>query len=169
MITLRDNETILLTLHRHWIIIFARTAFVLLLGAFPLAGIFFAGSLEQFIRPESAFPFLVFISALWWLVLLLFFFIEWLEYWLDSLIVTDLRIIRINQKSLFWREVSEFMLSRVENITIETPGILGAFFQFGNIAIETAGEMNFEGRTMQNLQEAKNIILEYAEKNRGHK
>ena len=70
MITLKENEKILMTLHKHWLIIAGRLIFILTLGVIPLAGFFLTDNTAL----------LIFALALWWLTLLLLFFIEWLDY-----------------------------------------------------------------------------------------
>jgi len=154
MITLKENEKILMTLHKHWLIIAGRLIFILTLGVIPLAGFFLTDNTAL----------LIFALALWWLTLLLLFFIEWLDYWLDAWIITDLRIIDIEQKGLFHREASEFIISRVQDVTTTVPGLLATFFKFGNLTIQTAGEMSFTAYSVPNLNEAKNLILAQATK-----
>lgn len=154
MIALKENEKILMTLHKHWLVIVGRLVFILMLGAIPLVGFFY-------VRNTAL---LVFALALYWLVLLLLFFIEWLDYWLDAWIITDLRIIDIEQKGLFHREASEFVISRVQDVTITVPGMLATFFKFGNLTIQTAGDMSFTAYSVPNLNEAKNLILAQATK-----
>ena len=143
-----------MTLHKHWLIIAGRLIFILALGTMPLAGFFFVSNTAL----------LIFALALWWLTLLLLFFIEWLDYWLDAWIITDLRIIDIEQKGLFHREASEFIISRVQDVTTTVPGLLATFFKFGNLTIQTAGEMSFTAYSVPNLNEAKNLILAQATK-----
>ena len=95
---------------------------------------------------------------------LFIFFEMWLEYWLDAWIVTNFRLIDINQIGLFRREHSEIPLSRIQDISIETNGVLATFLGYGNIRIQTAGEDDFHGRTMPNLDEVKNCLMEYSAK-----
>ena len=164
MITLKENERILMTLHKHWLVIVGRVIFIFILGAAPFLVPLFTDELSRMIDPASVGPLLIFISALYWLALLLLFFIEWLNYWLDAWIITDLRIIDIEQKGLFHREASEFVISRVQDVTTTVPGMLATFFKFGNLTIQTAGEVSFTAYSVPNLNEAKNLILAQATK-----
>ncbi len=164
MITLKENERILMTLHKHWLVIVGRVIFIFILGAAPFLVPLFTDELSRMIDPASVGPLLIFISALYWLALTLLFFIEWLNYWLNALIITDTRIIDIEQKSLFRRSASEFALSRVQDVTIEVPGIIATFFKFGNITIQTAGEVNFTAWSVPEINKAKDVILACATK-----
>ncbi len=117
-------------------------------------------------QDNSTIYFLVlFFAAIWWLILLFIFFEIWLDYWLDAWIITNLRVISINQIGLFRRVYSEFSLSRIQDVSIETNGVLATFLGYGNIRIQTAGENDFHGRTMPNLSEVKNCLMEYSVKN----
>lgn len=166
MITLRENEQILTTLHKHWVVIALRIAPIMVLGALPFIAFFFSDKLAQFIEPGSVFPLLLFLSSLYWLFLLLFFFIEWLDYWLDAWIVTNVRVVQIEQVGLFRSITSEFILANVQDVTVETPSMMGVFFKFGNITVQTAGEVSFTARTVPAINETKNLIMQYSEKNR---
>ncbi len=153
-----------MTLHKHWFVFFGRMFAILLLGLVPLFGFLFVPELERVIDPASLRYFLLFFAMIWWLVLLFIFFIEWLDYWLDAWIITDQRIIDIDQQSLFRREVSEFVLARVQDVTIEIPGFVETVLKFGNIRIQTAGEESFTIEAVPNLNEAKNLIMSFAHK-----
>ncbi len=60
---------------------------------------------------------------------------------MDVWIVTDQRIIDIEQLNLFNRVVSEFRLDRVQDITIKVNGLIATLLGFGDIHVQTAGEM----------------------------
>lgn len=159
MIKLYENEKILFTAHRHWIIIFSRTILILLVGVAPLLGIPLLGSFTTFIPSTSILSFYFFLLTLYWLILLLVYFVEWLEYWLDAWIVTNIRVININQVGLFHREVSEFMLNRVQDVTVETPNMFASLLGFSNIYVQTAGELGFSIKTIPCAEEIKNLIM----------
>ena len=102
----------------------------------------------------------LFFFVVYLMLILLMIFLVWINYYLDSWIITTDRVIDIDQKSLFYREVSEFMLDRVEDVTVEVPGILATFLHYGNIRIQTAGEKPFTIYDVSSIYEAKRIILE---------
>lgn len=74
--------------------------------------------------------------------LLIITFMEWLDYYLDVWIITDQRILAIEQKGFFHRVTSEVDLRRVQDITTTVNGPVQTFFGFGNIEIQTASEEN---------------------------
>lgn len=113
---------------------------------------------------ELLLPLFLFLSSLWLLVALLVGFSFWIDWHLDCLIVTTERVININQEGLFRHEVSEFRLERVQDVTIEIPHFLATVLGYGNLTIQTAGEINFSIKEIPRLKEAKDMILKYSRK-----
>jgi len=81
----------------------------------------------------------MFISA-WYLFAAVLFFTNFIDFFLDVWIVTNERLLDIQQKGLFHRIINEARLYRVQNVRIEIKGMLQSIFHFGNVVIETAGE-----------------------------
>jgi len=67
--------------------------------------------------------------------------IAWMNYYLDVYIVTDRRLIDIHQESLFSRSISAVDLVDVEDVNVKVQGFLPTYFNFGNVFIQTAGEI----------------------------
>jgi len=166
MIHLDPQEKILMVLHRHWIVILEKIivgAFLLLfpLIAVPLLAVFFS----------SVFAYtgaVMFLFVVYFMIVVLVIFVFWIEYYLDVWIITTDRIIDIEQRSLFNREISEFRLKNVQDVTIEIPGMLAAFLKFGNIVIQTAGEKSFSIKQIPRAYEAKNLILDNSKQSNSH-
>lgn len=57
----------------------------------------------------------------------------------DVLILTSLRIVDVDQKGLFSRQVSEAALTAVQDVSWSRKGILQTIFRMGRIKIQTAG------------------------------
>ena len=91
MIQLRENEQILLTLHKHWVVIFSRLISIIMLGILPFLVFLFAERISTIINPAFLYSFILFVAAIWWLGLLLILFIEWIDYWLDAWIASSPR------------------------------------------------------------------------------
>ncbi|KKT56951.1 MAG: hypothetical protein UW81_C0012G0013 [Candidatus Giovannonibacteria bacterium GW2011_GWC2_44_9] len=162
MIHLLPNEQILMVLHRHWIAIFWRFLIGAVLLIFALLAIPYFPFLESVLGiPQIA---LWFFALIYLMAAVLVIFVFWIDYYLDIWIITSERIIDIDQKGLFNREISEFMLERVQDVTIEIPNIMATFLKYGNIIIQTAGEQSFKIEQAPNVYGAKNLILDYAKK-----
>ncbi len=75
----------------------------------------------------------------WWLAIWIAAFNAFTNYFLKAWLVTSERIVDINQKGFFNREVSSLLLDRVQDVTTDVDGILPTLFGFGNIHVQTAG------------------------------
>ena len=98
------------------------------------------------------------------MIVVLLMLIFWMDYYLYVWIITSERIIDIEQKGLFNREISEFTLDKVQDITVKVPNMMATFLKYGDVIIQTAGESSFEIKQIPNFYEAKNLILDYAKK-----
>lgn len=71
---------------------------------------------------------------------LIIFLVAVLDYYFDVLIVTDRRVVDIDQGQLFYRKISELNLRDVEDISFERNGFFPTLLNYGSITIQTAGE-----------------------------
>jgi len=101
--------------------------------------------------------------SLYIMILLVFMFLIWMDFYLDMWIITTKRIIDIEQRGLFSREISEIPLIHIQDITMEVRGIVRTFLKFGTIRIQTAGEREFTVRDIPHLYEIKDLILKYSQ------
>ena len=91
------------------------------------------------------------ILGVWFLATLVYGTYEWLVWYLDLYILSSKRIIDIEQKTLFLRQVSETSLDKIQDVTFEINGFLATLFNYGNVRIETAGK-----ETIITLEQIKN-------------
>ncbi len=143
MIKLDKDEKIILQVRKHWFILFGETLFLVFLLLLPVIIIIATSLLKVsgFIEITGNEIFLyIIITSLWLLFIWVTFFVIWTDYYLDILIVTNKRIVDIEQKGLFSREVSTFRLDRIQDITTEVHGLIATLINFGDVHIQTAGE-----------------------------
>lgn len=158
----RSNEKIVLFLRRHWFAVASLVVSFFLLTAIPIGlGIYFKDFLFTLLNE----PFLgVLVSVL----ISIYFLSVWLvtangftDYYLDTWIVTNERIINIEQHGLFQRVASELDLTTVQDVTAEISGALETLFQFGDVEIQTAGEKeHFEFRHVPHPERVKEVIMQ---------
>lgn len=162
MLHLFPQETILLVMRRHWVVFLGPTIiFIILLIAPPLAIVVGPRFFPALGEPEVALI-VNFFLALYVLGLLAYLLVLWIAYYLDVWIITDQRLIDIEQHGLFHREISEIAMDRVQDVTIEIPGFIPTLLQFGNIKIRTASQGEFTISDVPDYYRAKDLILKYS-------
>ena len=136
----KPNEHVLMFLRRHWIAVLQIIATNLFLAIFPL--VFYVGvsNYTTILETEVYQAFFTLLVSAFYLFVVLFAFSNFVDYYLDVWIVTNQRIINIEQKGLFSRIVSEKDLGQMQDITSEVDGFWATLLNFGNVHIQTAGE-----------------------------
>lgn len=144
MITLDHDEKVILEVRRHWFVLLAQSLPLVFLMFFPLAikiGLEVTGLADIVVLGKNIETLITIATAVWIWFIWIAFFIVWTDYYLDILMLTNKRIIDIEQKGLFSREISTFRLDRIQDVTVKVNGVIPTFFNFGDIHIQTAGEV----------------------------
>lgn len=138
----RDNEKIVLLLRRHWHAIVRYFLVFLLEIILPIiVFIVFINFTDFTWEQGSPISVLIVLSASsYYLFIWLFFFHHWIDYYLDVWVVSDQRIINIEQKGLFSRTISELNIEKIQDVTSEVKGTLATLFKFGDVHVQTAAE-----------------------------
>lgn len=135
----KPNEFIILFLRRHWIEVVRIFAVTLGFIALPLVVYISVLSYVSYLSETFSAIFVLGGSA-FYLFVILYTFSSFIDYYLDVWIVTNQRIVNIEQRGLFDRVISEKDLSRMQDITSTVEGFWGTIFHYGNVQIQTAGE-----------------------------
>lgn len=135
---LEQGEKIILKVRRHKLGLVFESMFLALFVIFP--PILFWASERAIVIKGNDLALFVGSYSLVLLIAWMIFFVIWTRYYLDVLIITDKRVIDIDQKGFFSREVATLGLDKVQDITITISGILATFMDFGTVKIQTAGE-----------------------------
>jgi hypothetical protein len=99
----------------------------------------------------------------------LFLFIEWLNHELDMFVISNNRIIGVEQISFLNRNVSECNLGQVQDVSSLTKGFFANILNYGTVSIQTAGNasnflMDFCPRPLDNARSILNIVDNYRDK-----
>ncbi len=141
-IQLEPDETVLAMVRKHWFVIFSELFGVLIMLLTPLFIIVllaFMPTLPQAFTSLSEHTALTaYLIMVWSLFCLLTAFTIWTHYYLDLWIITNRRIIVIDQIHFFNRKVSSFRLERLQDIKVLISGIIPTFLNFGTIRAQTA-------------------------------
>ena len=136
----QPNEQIELFLKRHWIIFFRTVLLYILMTILPIAFYFLLLYTTDIFESPVLRAVFILGGSIYSLYLVLFFFVGFLDYYLDVWIVTNKRVLNIEQKSLFSRIISEKELVKMQDITSEVIGIWATMFDYGNVYLQTAAE-----------------------------
>lgn len=132
------GEIILKVIRRHWFDIFWQYIPLSALLALLILSMMILPSLvpDLYTSPQLFyFAHSLFLLALW-----LYAALIWVDYYLDVWIVTNKRVVNVEQKGLFMRDVSELRYNKIQDITTEVKGVIPTFLNYGNVYIQTAGE-----------------------------
>jgi len=134
------SEQIRRVIHRHWFNILANL-FVVVVLSFVLIGslLFLPLLFPEFIN-EKNWKALVFVENTMFIFLWLYGFLVWIDYYFDVWIITNERIVNIEQKGLFTRHISELRFSRVQDVTSSVNGLIQTVLNFGDVFVQTAAE-----------------------------
>ncbi len=157
----RESERVLRVVHRHWFDI-ATHFFVIILFVAMLFG---SLSLTPFLYPDALGAemsrFILFIQNSLILLVWLYAFLVWIDYFFDVWIITNERVINIEQKGLFVRAVSELKFSRIQDVTSEVSGMIPTILNFGDVKVQTASEEDyFLFRRVPDPYHVKDLIME---------
>lgn len=125
----REDEEIVLLRRRHPWVLWKSGLFILILVIVVIAAFLFWGA--------SLKSSIALIAAL--LIGGYHIIVRWFVYTNDIYILTNQRIINIDQSGFFARRVSEAELENIQNVTYEIKGPIRSFLNFGGIQIQTAG------------------------------
>lgn len=136
----KPGEKILLVLHRHWFDIVSQFIIILIMLGALFGSYAFSSRLYESFAAEDYRSLVAFARNLFFMLIWITFFIIWIDYYLDVWIVTDRRVVNIEQKGLFAREVSELELENIQDITSDVHGLIPTFLNYGDLFVQTAAE-----------------------------
>lgn len=134
------DETIVLFLRRHWFVLFTKYLFMFLLALIPVVTYeLFDNAFSGFISNPTAQAIVILAASVYYLFICVSCFTIFIDYYLDIWIVTNHRIIDIEQKGLFNHQVAEQSLDMVQDVSSRVNGILPTMLDYGVVLVQTAG------------------------------
>ena len=138
----RPDEHIVAVVRHHWFVLVRDTIgiFILFLVPFLVIPFVAAGIIGGGTSLAIPAGFGLFFSALWALIMWHLLFMRWTDYYFDMWIITNLRIIDIDQRGFFHRDLTTLLdLDHIQDINTKTVGIIGNILSFGTLMLQTAG------------------------------
>ena len=162
--TSHPGEKLEFSLRRHPIVFLGPIFIFLVLAGIPYGAklVIFGTAPLVLTHPFLDIGLKLFVS-IYYLSIWIFFFSQFTDYYLDINIVTNDRILDINQKGLFGRSVAELDLTRVQDVHSEIKGIIPTLLNYGTVEVQTAAnEENFHFEQIPDPHRVRQRILELA-------
>ena len=124
------DETVLFATHQHPLT-FTKESLVLVVSILILVVVFY---LQSGLGGIFSYVFIVllFVNG--------YFMLKRYIIWRNSVyVVTDKRLIAVEQKNFFKRKMTEANLDKIQNVSHEINGFWQTIFNFGNVIIQTGG------------------------------
>lgn len=162
----QEGEEIYMVIREHWVHLLLKI----------LVWVFFAVVLVLFNRFAHTYvpglfegrfgQITLLFTQVYTLFLVLSLFLIFVFYYLNLQVITNLRVVDIDQVGLFSHTVSELHIDKIEDVTSETNGILGTIFNYGNVFVQTAATIErFEFNNVPNPAGIEKQILDLYEQN----
>lgn len=131
-----DDEEIIKVWRHHPVTLFKPVFKVLLFAAIPAAIVLFTG-FAMFGNPVLFVLFVVILAIVATLAAY-----EWVSWYGDVYVLTNYRIVDVEQRGFFYRKFAEASLDKIQDISYETAGILQTVFRYGDVLVQTAGTVD---------------------------
>ncbi len=156
-----SGEKTIKIFRKHWLVMFFELLLFVVIAIAPALVLWITW---RSIEIELVYPIGMVITLLFGVLILLLwigFFIVYTNYFLDVWILTNQRVVDIDQKNLFVREISTIRIEKIQDVTVDISGLFPSIFGYGNISIQSAGaEKEFVIRNAKNPNHVKELILQ---------
>lgn len=168
LIKVKPYEKIVYIVRRHWLTYIPTVLLFTIMAALPfIIYLILNNEITLLLENEYSRALTVILLSIFELGVALFFYSSFLMYYLDMMIITNDRLVQIQQKTLFSRSVSELDLYRIQDTTSEITGIIATMAGYGLLKIQTAGErQNFTFEFVPRVNELRRHLIALAEEDR---
>lgn len=112
-------------------------------------------------------PLLQLLASMYYLSIGLFIYTYFVTFYLDLLLITNDRLLHIEQQNLFARTISELDLCNIQDITSEVEGFFPSIFKYGTLNIQTAGAVEkFIMEDIPHPETLRQVLLDLADEDR---
>ncbi len=139
LIKQKSYEKVEYVLRRHPITFLPKILlFLLLISTIPIVYFIFQSLFPTLFFNEIFFTCSVLFASIYYLGILLFFYEQFIIFYLDMWVVTNDRIVDVEQLGLFSRTISELDLFRIQDVTTDVHGLFATVFNYGTVTVKTA-------------------------------
>lgn len=159
----KSYEKVVFTARRHPLTFIPYVLFFLLLLIIPF-GLYWLlqnSTLNSYLLTPTGHTLGILAASVYYLSTFLFFYTNFVTFHLDLWIVTNDRLLDIDQKSLFDRSISELDLYQIQDASSEVSGFFASIFNYGTISLQTAGTIEkFIFKNVSNPSKLRELILD---------
>lgn len=128
-------------MRKHPIILLGQLAIYVALALLPaVAYLVLPDVVDSWLAEQTSGTVTVLLLTLFGLSIALFAYNAFMDWYLDIWVVTDERIVDVNQSGVFGRAIAELQLAKVQDVAIEQKGLFATLFDYGRIRVQSAGE-----------------------------
>ncbi|MBI2459567.1 MAG: PH domain-containing protein [Parcubacteria group bacterium] len=159
------NEKIIKILRQDGFVLLLKLLAVVVLAGLPaLVGLIIFSLYPNLLSGEISYPLIILAVSGYVLFIWLFAFFSFIDYYLDVWVITSERIIDVKQEGFFSRTVAELKLFQIQDVTSELKGFFKFIFRYGDVYVQTAGEVQrFVFKQIPEPEEVRDIIIKLAE------
>lgn len=162
------EEHVRVLVREHWFRLFIKYFIVFVLSLLPwlIKTLLLGGT--YLVKSVTAAAIVNTLIGTYYIGLLVGAFIIYVIYYLNVYVVSEDRIVDIDQSGLLLRQVSELNIETVEDVTSQKVGFFGNIFSYGTVFVQTAGATErFEFTNIPDPDRISSIILELFEQHEG--
>ena len=153
---MRPWEEVLMVVKRHWIV-------YIMLFIYFFSGVIVTFMIFFFFWLNTWWYML---NIILWLILSIILYIEWLNHELDMYVVTNNRVIGLEQIAFLNRAVTECNLWQIQEVNSKAKWLFANIFNYWTLSIQTAGskttlKMDFCPDVMQTSRKILNVVDNY--------
>lgn len=158
----KSYEHLVFATRRHPITFVPYVLWFIVLLSIPAALYFVLSSMiNPLLEGSISRPLLVLLASAYYLSVALFFYSYFITFHLDLWIVTNDRLLDIEQKTLFSRTIAEVDLYQIQDVTSEIKGFFPSLFNYGNVILQTAAAIpRFTFKNVANPNNIREQILD---------
>jgi hypothetical protein len=164
----QPGEQIYIVVREHWVLLALKLLVWIVFLVVAILFFQFAPAAFPDLFKDQALVIVNIFSQVYALILVLSLFLIFVFYYLNIHIITNLRVVEIDQVGLFNHVISELHIDKIEDATSETKTILGTLFDFGDVYVQTAGTRErFDFENVPHPGQLEKLILDLYEQHRG--
>lgn len=161
----QPNEKILIIVREHWFRLTFKVFTIFILSLLPVVLKMFLGNIDLFQRSSTANAIVQTGISVYYLALLVALFVIFVLYYLNIHVVSEERVVDIDQVGILFHQVSELNIETVEDVTSQTAGLFGNVLNYGTVFVQTAGARErFQFDNVPHPEKIASVILELYEK-----